>query len=226
MAGSDASYKKLKEDFVSNLSGGPAGEVNYVIGVAPVCSLYPLAWRASYIGSKLLGRNGSMFGGKNKRRSEHPSEDKSRKYPPVSMPNNMPGNGEPRASIDSRASRRSFSLGFGKKRSGSISGSHTSLEKPQNPRRFSLLPQSFSRAMGINKDSGSPPPDSQMSQQDLPIQDPAEMDDQRRYGDRPVQSRGHAGYFDGAEPMPFLRTCSSSSSNSKDPCSTRAPTLL
>ncbi|KAL9946232.1 hypothetical protein D7B24_000550 [Verticillium nonalfalfae] len=151
------------------------------------------------IGSKLLGRNGSMFGGKNKRRSEHPSEDKSRKYPPVSMPNNIPGNGEPRASIDSRASRRSFSMGFGKKRSGSISGSHTSLEKPQNPRRFSLLPQSFSRAMGINKDSGSPPPDSQMSQQDLPIQDPAEMDDQRRYGDRPVQSRGQAGYFDGAE---------------------------
>ncbi|KAG7141773.1 GPI-anchored wall transfer protein 1 like [Verticillium longisporum] len=39
MAGSDASYKKLKEDFVSNLSGGPAGEVNYVIGVAPVACL-------------------------------------------------------------------------------------------------------------------------------------------------------------------------------------------
>ncbi|KAM0329342.1 hypothetical protein ACHAQA_004648 [Verticillium albo-atrum] len=151
------------------------------------------------IGSKLLGRNGSMFGGKNKRRSEHPSEDKSRKYPPVSMPNNMPGNGEPRPSIDSRASRRSFSLGFGKKRSGSISGSHTSLEKQQNPRRFSLLPQSFSRAMGISKDSGSPPPDSQASQQDLPIQDPAEVDDQGRYNDRPVQSRGQPGYFDGAE---------------------------
>ncbi|EGY15210.1 GPI-anchored wall transfer protein [Verticillium dahliae VdLs.17] len=39
MAGSDVSYKKLKEDFVSNLSGGPAGEVNYVIGVAPVACL-------------------------------------------------------------------------------------------------------------------------------------------------------------------------------------------
>ncbi|KAM0329343.1 hypothetical protein ACHAQA_004649 [Verticillium albo-atrum] len=35
MSGSDASYKKLKEDFVSNLSGGPVGEINYVIGVAP-----------------------------------------------------------------------------------------------------------------------------------------------------------------------------------------------
>lgn len=31
-----ASYKKLKEDFVSNLSGGSASEVNYVTAVAPV----------------------------------------------------------------------------------------------------------------------------------------------------------------------------------------------
>ncbi|OHE91134.1 hypothetical protein CORC01_13581 [Colletotrichum orchidophilum] len=34
-----ASYKKLKEDFVSNLSGGSASEVNYVTAVAPVAVL-------------------------------------------------------------------------------------------------------------------------------------------------------------------------------------------
>jgi len=29
-------YKTLKEDFVSNLSGGSVSEINYVIAVAPV----------------------------------------------------------------------------------------------------------------------------------------------------------------------------------------------
>lgn len=33
------SYKALKEDFVSNLSGGEVSEVNYVTAVAPVCSI-------------------------------------------------------------------------------------------------------------------------------------------------------------------------------------------
>jgi hypothetical protein len=31
-----ASYKALKEDFVSNLTGGEIGEINYVTAVAPV----------------------------------------------------------------------------------------------------------------------------------------------------------------------------------------------
>jgi len=35
-----ASYKALKEDFVSNLTGGDIGEINYVTAVAPV-SLFP-----------------------------------------------------------------------------------------------------------------------------------------------------------------------------------------
>jgi glucosaminylphosphatidylinositol acyltransferase len=33
---SAASYKQLKEDFVSNLSGGSAIEISYVTAVAPV----------------------------------------------------------------------------------------------------------------------------------------------------------------------------------------------
>ena len=33
-----ASYKRLKEDFVSNLTGGEIGEINYVTAIAPVSS--------------------------------------------------------------------------------------------------------------------------------------------------------------------------------------------
>jgi hypothetical protein len=42
-----ASYKALKEDFVSNLTGGEIGEINYVTAVAPV----------SYISSNAEGAN-------------------------------------------------------------------------------------------------------------------------------------------------------------------------
>lgn len=38
MAGS---YKSLKEDFVSNLTGGKISEINYVTAVAPVSQLNP-----------------------------------------------------------------------------------------------------------------------------------------------------------------------------------------
>lgn len=33
-----ANYKALKEDFVSNLTGGDISEINYVTAVAPVSS--------------------------------------------------------------------------------------------------------------------------------------------------------------------------------------------
>lgn len=44
MANSTASYKQLKEDFVSNLSGGSVSEIAQVCAVAPVCGITkPLA---------------------------------------------------------------------------------------------------------------------------------------------------------------------------------------
>jgi len=135
------------------------------------------------IGGKIFGRSGSIFGGRSRKKSEQPQQaaERSRKYPPVSMSNSMAGGDEPRPSMDSKRSRRSFSLGFGKKRSGSIEGSQTSQEK--QPRRFSLLPGSFSlKAIGIGKDYG---PD---SQQDLPIQDPPRVDQRGRYIDQSIGS--------------------------------------
>ncbi|KAI1309850.1 hypothetical protein F5Y03DRAFT_382951 [Xylaria venustula] len=144
------------------------------------------------IGGKIFGRSGSIFGGRKKRADQ--GEKPSKKYPPVSMSNTMPG--ESRTSMDSRASRRSFSLGLGKKRSGSIMGSQASGERPPNTRRFSIM-----KAMGLSKDS-SPPPDG--SQPDLPIQDPPEVDAYGRYVN-PPQSRGNAGqqHADGMYEQPL-----------------------
>ncbi|KAI1334217.1 hypothetical protein F5Y15DRAFT_296706 [Xylariaceae sp. FL0016] len=134
------------------------------------------------IGGKIFGRSGSLFGGR-KKRPDQPIEKSSKRYPPVSMSNTMPG--ESRASMDSRASRRSFSLGLGKKRSGSMTGSQGSYEKQPNPRRFSLM-----KAMGLSREPQTPPPDS--SQTDLPIQDPPDSDDYDRYTDQ-TQDRGTVG---------------------------------
>lgn len=140
------------------------------------------------IGGKIFGRSGSIFGGR-KKRPDQQGEKASKKYPPISMTNAMPG--DSRTSMESRASRRSFSLGLGKKRSGSIAGSQASGERPQN-RRFSLM-----RAMGLSKEPATPPAED--SQQDLPIQEPPEMDEYGRYADQPPQSAGLVGqrYGDG-----------------------------
>ncbi|UKZ49029.1 hypothetical protein TrVGV298_003267 [Trichoderma virens] len=107
------------------------------------------------IGSKLLGRSGSMFGRKGKKSEQ--SAEKAKKYPPISMANTgMAAGDEPRSrpSIDSKASRRSFTLGLGKKASGSINGSQDSIDKKER-RRFSLLPASFSlKSLSAPKDYG------------------------------------------------------------------------
>ncbi|KAM0259960.1 hypothetical protein ACHAQJ_003053 [Trichoderma viride] len=153
------------------------------------------------IGSKLLGRSGSMFGRKGKK-AEQPTE-KSKKYPPISMANTgmaaatATGGDEPRSrpSIDSKASRRSFTLGLGKKRSGSINGSQDSIDKKER-RRFSLLPASFSlKSFGTPKDYGSAPPSEYLaSQQDLPIQNPRTAD----LGRSVTSHGGSTPFFDNA----------------------------
>ena len=133
--------------------------------------------RSSTLGS-LFGRSGSLLG-RGKKRVEQ-TEKISRRYPPVSMANNsnMAASEEPvpRPSMESRSSRPSFSIGFGKKRSGSINESQTSQEK--NPRRFSLL-----KAMGISKDG--PPQTPSQPKHDLPVKDPH-------------TTETHTGYLGGA----------------------------
>lgn len=134
------------------------------------------------IGGKIFGRSGSLFGSRN-RKSQlgRPAE---KKYPPVSMTQPIANDAEsvPRPSMDSKKSRRSFSLGLGKKRSGSITGSQTSLDK-QSTKRFSLLPASFSlRSIGLGKDDDQV---SRSSQPSLPIQDASQVDEYGRYLDQP-----------------------------------------
>ena len=111
--------------------------------------------RSNTIGG-IFSRTNSIFGGK---RNAEKSEEKPRKYPPVSMTGGVGQQDTPRQSMDSR---RSISFGFGKKRSGSITGSQaTTLQ--EKPRRFSYLPASFSlKAIGIGKEysaPGEPPAD-------------------------------------------------------------------
>jgi protein-serine/threonine kinase len=147
------------------------------------------------ISGKLFGRSGSLFGGKNRKRPEHqqqqqPTVEKGKRYPPVSMNNSLSGADEARPSVDSKRSRRSFSIGLGKKASGSITGSQKSQEK--HARRFSFIPASFSlKAIGIGKDYSAPQLD---SQQDLPIQEPPTVDQYGRYVDQDDVVGGDRGH--------------------------------
>ena len=140
------------------------------------------------ISGKLFGRTGSLFGGKSRKRAEQPpASEKGRKYPPVSMNNSVSGADEARPSMDSKRSRQSFSIGGGKKTSGSISGSQKSQEKAA--RRFSFIPGSFSlKAIGIGKEE---PPRQLDSQQDLPIQEPPTADQHGRYVDHDMLRDQH-----------------------------------
>ncbi|KAH6853329.1 hypothetical protein B0I37DRAFT_3739 [Chaetomium sp. MPI-CAGE-AT-0009] len=140
--------------------------------------------RSSTMG-QLFGRSGSLFGKNRKRAEQPPAGEKDRKYPPVSMNNSLSGGDETRVSMDSKRSRKSFSIGLGKKTSGSISGSQKSQEK--HARRFSFIPASFSlKAIGIGKD------DPQLdSQQDLPIQEPPTPDQYGRYTDQDMLREQH-----------------------------------
>ena len=148
------------------------------------------------LGTKLLGRSGSVFGrSKKKTEQPQPQSEKSKKYPPVSMPAGVGYGDEPaaRASIDSRGSRRSFSLGISKKRSGSVGGSPADGDK-KDRRRFSLLPASFSlKSIGLGKDY--PDPASSIdSRHDLPIQ--SGRTDPPRGVTAPGDARGSTPFFD------------------------------
>ena len=139
---------------------------------------------------KLLGRSGSIFGGKSsaaaaarkrpessQRQSLGMDKATARRYPPVSMANTVAAQNaaavqaaqaqaagianvddQPRASLDStaRQSRRSFSIGLGKKRSGSIEGGSQTSHEKQHARRFSILPGSFSlKSIGFGGNGGN-----------------------------------------------------------------------
>jgi protein-serine/threonine kinase len=105
-------------------------------------------------------RTNSVFGKSSRKESsanqdsKGPAEKPKKSYPPVSMTGAVTQGqmDTPRQSMDSR---RSISFGFGKKRSGSISGSQTTLQ--DKPRRFSFLPGSISlKSIGIGKDFPAP----------------------------------------------------------------------
>ncbi|KAI9817109.1 MAG: hypothetical protein M1827_001221 [Pycnora praestabilis] len=109
------------------------------------------------LGEKIFGRSGSIFSGKSQ--SQSPQEQMQQKpqksYPPVSMQTNPMGmqaatataNATPRQSTDSF---RSASFGFGRKNSD--------LGGKEKPRRFSLLPASFSLKSFGGAPKDQPPP--------------------------------------------------------------------
>lgn len=153
--------------------------------------------RSSTIGdisSRLLGRSGSVFSSRSKKQPSQPAE-KVKKYPPLSYSNAMfqTDEGLPRPSIDSRVSRRSFSLGIGKKHSGSLNGSQGSGEKKER-RHLSLLPVSFSlRSVGLGKEY-APAQEHGSYEYDVERQDPRRPDT-RRISTAPGESGSGDGTF-------------------------------
>ncbi|KAL9597545.1 MAG: hypothetical protein Q9179_004232 [Wetmoreana sp. 5 TL-2023] len=84
----------------------------------------------------VFGRSGSLFGGRSQATQDPPPPEK--KYPPTSMKAPI-ATDSPRLSTDSK---RSTSFGFGRKSSDLRKNSDMS--RQEKPRRFSLLPASFS----------------------------------------------------------------------------------
>ncbi|KAL9600927.1 MAG: hypothetical protein Q9219_002862 [cf. Caloplaca sp. 3 TL-2023] len=84
----------------------------------------------------VFGRSGSIFAGRAQAPYEQPAAEK--KYPPTSMKTPI-ATDSPRLSIESK---RSTSFGFGRK--SSDLKKNNDIPRPEKPRRFSLLPASFS----------------------------------------------------------------------------------
>ncbi|KAK0664579.1 putative serine/threonine-protein kinase [Cercophora samala] len=168
---------------VSGFEGSPSGSGTNLTNNSLEGKGHKRSSTMGEISGKLFGRSGSLFGGRNRKRQQE-QQEKNKKYPPVSMNNALAGAEEPRVSMDSKRSRRSYSIGLGNKRSGSISGSQGSQQEKQN-RRFSFMPGGFSfKSMGASKEEPSPALD---SQQDLPIQEPPTLDQYGRYVEQDVE---------------------------------------
>lgn len=104
----------------------------------------------SGLGERLFGRSGSI----RKKEEERPKPGK--RYPPTSMkPMTLDGEAAPRRSTDSK---RSFSLGLGKKRSSDLE----SQSEKTGGRRFSLLPASMSLNRFMGGREGADPDTPQM----------------------------------------------------------------
>ncbi|KAL9586372.1 MAG: hypothetical protein Q9212_000944 [Teloschistes hypoglaucus] len=84
----------------------------------------------------VFGRSGSIFGGRSQTVQDQPAIEK--KYPPTSMKAPI-ATDSPRMSIESK---RSASFGFGRKSSDLRKNSE--VPRQEKPRRFSILPASFS----------------------------------------------------------------------------------
>lgn len=105
----------------------------------------------SEIGEKLFGRSGSIFGGRSTQ-AGGARQKNGKRYPPTSMKEPISGDNT-RTSVDSR---RSGILGSSRKYGETSGGSR--------PRRFSLLPASFSlKGFGSSSRSQTPDDDSQGS---------------------------------------------------------------
>lgn len=103
----------------------------------------------SGIGEKLFGRSGSIFGGRGTQTA--PRQKPSKRYPPTSMRDPFAGE-EIRVSMDSRRS-----IQYGSNRKMSETGGEN------RPRRFSLLPASFSLRGSSSSRSQTPEEESQTS---------------------------------------------------------------
>lgn len=155
----------------------------------------------------VFGRSGSFFG--TKRVTPTPQEatrqTQEKRYPPTSMKNPI-GSDSPRQSIESR---RSSSFGFGRKNSDLRKNSDVS--KPEKPRRFSILPASFSlkSLTGASKESSTDtitpitePRPSTMSRQVVPIREQLRPQTMATLGStggfpRPPTQDGTSSGFDG-----------------------------
>jgi protein-serine/threonine kinase len=120
------------------------------------------------ISEKLFGRGGSMFGSRSAQqphqRPGSPGPVPGKRYPPTSMKEPFVGS-NPRASMDSR---RSLSYGFRKQ------------TDPSKPRRFSLLPPSFSlKSFSAPKDQ-PPSAESQMAQVDAFVRPQTQQTNEER----------------------------------------------